>query len=856
MIHSVRVAIAAVAALSAAFAWAGGSYSWRGLMIDEARFFFGKDAIKAQLDKMAAAGLNVFHWHLTDDQGWRLELEKFPELVEVGAVRPCSPKVHTEKEPDGVRYGPFFHSGKDVAEVVAYAGERGIRVVPEIEMPGHVRALLAAHPEFSCAGDLPRETPGWFDVMEDVLCIGNDDALRYVEGVLDEVCRLFPDEVVHIGGDECPTARWKKCAKCQARIRAEGLGGERELQAWFTARMAAYLEGKGRRAMAWDEVVECGKCPRNVIVQCWRDAAHAVAAAKAGHDVVMSPWSRTYLSLPASREDRETYRRPVAQYRDFLPGDLLRAFDPMDGIPAGLAGRVIGAECCCWTEGTRDQWALTRKTWPRAAIFAKALAEGPSGPRSSDIATGGTDLSGATVYVGTAAPPITKDAKALRIARVESLLPLTAWYYKGRWDVVDATWPGHKAEGFFNEAALAADPALEEEHFTYMRVFFENRLRMSLASQAESFDCRLAFSLPSCAAYNAMIAPMTRWPVKKIVWCGEADDRRLAALARGWRSVWKGDFEFKALRDGVERDIPEPGPVPSPYRTEVLPKEPGKARLLSWNIRNGMWAGQAENYDSFVNWVKAQDPDVCIWIEAGTIDRTESAETMPVAERYLPAHWDELAARYGHGYVCLGMHRDNYPQVITSKTPIECVKRIAGPAEKPVVHGAVWARVPVHGRTVNVVAVHPVPHRGNDAYRNHEMSVILSETIKTDPAAADGLWLMAGDFNCVSRVDNFHYGFREDDPYFSTHDMIARETPYVDVVAERHPGTFLSTAGSWDKVAGFRLDYVYMTPALAKAVKAADVSKDSYSRTRREYRLPTGAYRPSDHRPIVVDFDF
>ena len=269
-----------------------------------------------------------------------------------------------------------------------------------------------------------------------------------------------------------------------------------------------------------------------------------------------------------------------------------------------------------------------------------------------------------------------------------------------------------------------------------------------------------------------------------------------------------------------------------------------------------MWSGQAENYDSFVGWVKAQAPDVCIWIEAGTIDRTESAETMPVKERYLPAHWAELAARYGHKYVWLGMHRDNYPQVITANVPVEGVKRIAGPKEKPVLHGATWARVVVKGRTLNLVAVHPVPHRGNDAYRNHEMSVILAETIKTDPAARDNLWLMAGDFNCVSRVDNFHYGFREDDPYFSTHDMIARETPYVDVVARCHPGVFLSTAGSWDRVEGARLDYVYMTPALAKEVSAADVSKDGYTRIRREFRRPTGAYRPSDHRPVIVDFDF
>ena len=831
-------------------------FVWRGLMVDEGRFFFGKDAAKVMLDRMAANGLNVFHWHLTEDQGWRLEIRKFPELTEVGAVRPYSPKVHTEKEPDGVKYGPFFYTEKDVAEILAYAKERGIRVVPEIEIPGHIRALLAAHPEFSCRGDLPKETPGWFDIMEDVLCAGNDEAIRYLEQVFDEVCRIFPDEVIHIGGDECPKNRWKACPKCQARIKALGLKDERALQGWVVRHFAEYLAKKGRRAMAWDEVLEGGECPKNVIIQCWRDRAHAVTAAKRGHDVVMSPWTETYLSLPAGREDRETYRRPVEKYNNFISGERLQAFDPLEGVPEALHGRIIGAEVCCWSEGTREMWALLRKTWPRAAVFAKALKNGPTGIWSHDLKTGGTDLSQATVYVGTAKAPVVAGAKVRRISPVESLLPVTAWYHPGQWDVIDATVPGGTIDQFMNEAALGSDPELEEQHFDYLRRLFEMKTRMRIAADAETFDARLVFNLPMCQNYNAMIAPMTQWKVRKIVWCGPADDRKLVALAKGWKAVWKGDFEFKVLKDGVECDLPKLPPAVSPYRTTIVPKEKDRTRLISWNIRNGMWSGQAENYDSFVRWVKAQDPDICLWIEASTIDKTESAEMMAPKERYLPAHWDELAARYGHKYVCLGQHHDNYPQVITSKYPIENVKRIAGPKEKPVMHGAAWSTVTVKGRKLNLVTVHPVPHRGNDAYRNHEMKIILDETIRSDPNAKDGLWLMAGDFNCVSRVDNFFYNFKEDDPYFSTHDMIAKETPYVDVLAARHPGVFLSTAGSWDKVNGVRLDYVYMTPALAKEVKAIDVSKDDYSRIRREFRLPTQAYRPSDHRPLIVDFNF
>lgn len=496
-------------------------------------------------------------------------------------------------------------------------------------------------------------------------------------------------------------------------------------------------------------------------------------------------------------------------------------------------------------------WA-GRSGWRSLGVAASLALVVATGLWADD----GTDLSGATVYVGTGKAPIDKETKALKIARVESLLPLTTWYYSGKWDVVDATWPGAKMENFLNEAALASDRALEAEHYDFLRQLFDVKNKMRLAAEAESFDSRVVFSLPACVAYNAMIAPMTRWPVKKIVWCGPADDRKLAALAKGWRQVWKGDFDFKVLRDGRECDLTEPPPAPSPFRTEIVPKQKDRTRLISWNIRNGMWSGQAENYDSFVGWVKAQDPDICLWIEASTIDCTESSEMMPIKDRYLPAHWDELAARYGHRHVSIGMHRDNYPQVITSRYPLENVRRIAGPKEKPVMHGAAWWRVTVKGRTLNIVTVHPVPHRGNDAYRNHEMGIILSETIKTDPAAKDGLWLMAGDFNSVSRVDNFHYGFKEDDPYFSTHDLIARETPYVDVLAARHPGVFLATVGSWDKVFGLRIDYVYMTPALEKHVTAIDVSSDAYSHIWRGFRLPTAAWRPSDHRPIIVDFDF
>jgi len=359
-------------------------YSWRGLMLDEGRFFFGKAAVKATLDRMAACGLNVFHWHLTEDQGWRLEIRRFPELTRIGAVRPGSPTLHskTETDSDGKPYGPFFYTTEDVREVIAYAAERNIRVVPEIEIPGHIKALLAAHPEFSCTGKVTPADMIPMGVQKDVLCAGNDAAIRFLEQVFDEVCELFPDEVVHIGGDECPKDRWKQCPKCQARIRQLGLRDEKDLQAWVTHHFANYLAKKGKRAMGWDEILEGEGCPTNVIVQSWRPVTcayfklkepTAITAARRGFDVVLSPMDQTYLSVPFGKDDPGEYRRPVDKYDSYLTEEKVRAFRPDKGFPPELRGRILGAECCCWSEGTRSPESLDHKTWPRAELFSRAL---------------------------------------------------------------------------------------------------------------------------------------------------------------------------------------------------------------------------------------------------------------------------------------------------------------------------------------------------------------------------------------------------------------------------------------------------------------------------------------------------
>ncbi|MBR4938631.1 MAG: beta-N-acetylhexosaminidase, partial [Kiritimatiellae bacterium] len=280
-------------------------YRWRGLMLDDARHFFGKETVKAFIDRLVEHKFNIFHWHLVDDQGWRLEIKSHPELVEYGAVRPCSVKYGTHPSwPDGKLhfelnnepYGPFYYTQDDIREILAYAKERHVTVVPEIELPGHVRAMLAAHPEYSCKGDkLPRVPRVYWSIEDDVLCAGNDGGIRLLEEIFDEVCELFPDSpVIHIGGDECPKKRWKECPKCQARMRELGLKDEGGLQAWLTTRFARYLEAKGRRVLGWDEILS-GDVPASTIGMSWRTARHgrgvmtAGEAARRGHDVVCTP---------------------------------------------------------------------------------------------------------------------------------------------------------------------------------------------------------------------------------------------------------------------------------------------------------------------------------------------------------------------------------------------------------------------------------------------------------------------------------------------------------------------------------------------------------------------------------------
>ena len=366
------------------------AFGWRGFMLDEGRRFFGKEVVKRCLDRMADYKLNVFHWHLTEDQGWRLAIDRFPELVKYGSVRPesvayGSTGVVGRDKPDkmktnGEQYGPFFYTAADVNEILAYAAARHIRVIPEIEVPGHARALLAAHPEFSCTGTHQRHPAIFHGVQDAVLCAGNDAAIAFYEQVFDAVCEMFPDAYVHIGGDECPKKAWKTCPKCQARIKSLGLKDEDALQAWVTRHFTDYLAKKGRRAIGWDEVF-AGDPGKDTVIQGWHirhGNKFGLKAAEAGYQTIVSDLMRTYFSVAQGVEDDPfTYLSPG------LKVSLAQAyaFDPYDGMTDKARPNVIGAECCMWSECTWNLYDLEWKLFPRFCAFAETTWTAPAAPR-------------------------------------------------------------------------------------------------------------------------------------------------------------------------------------------------------------------------------------------------------------------------------------------------------------------------------------------------------------------------------------------------------------------------------------------------------------------------------------------
>jgi hexosaminidase len=342
----------------------------RGLLLDVGRHMFPVATIKKQLDLMALLKLNVFHWHLTEDQGWRLESVRYPELAATASMRPETMLGHKRfpgpRRFDGTPYGGYY-TRDEVREVVAYAHARHISVIPEIEMPGHTLAVLAAYPELGCTGG-PYTVATTWDIFADVFCAGNDAVFTFLENILLEVMELFPGEYIHIGGDECPKARWRACAKCQQRIADEGLADEHELQSYFIRRIEAFLQAHGRRLIGWDEILEGGLAP-NATVMSWRGVEGGIQAARMGHDVVMTP--RTHLYFDYYQDDPA--REPLANDR-LLPLDLVYAYDPLsEGLTEAQARHILGAQGCLWTEYIRTPDYLEYMAWPRGVALAEVV---------------------------------------------------------------------------------------------------------------------------------------------------------------------------------------------------------------------------------------------------------------------------------------------------------------------------------------------------------------------------------------------------------------------------------------------------------------------------------------------------
>jgi len=344
-------------------------FEWRGLMLDVSRHFFDKEEVKKLLDGMALQKLNTFHWHLTDDQGWRIEIKKYPLLTQIGSWRKrigfnLDPKSSHAYGPDG-RYGGYY-TQRDVREIIAYAQSRHITIVPEIEMPSHATAALAAYPGLSCFGE-HYSTDAEENTSAGVFCAGKEQTFDFLQNVLEEVIELFPGKYIHIGGDEVPKQNWKDCPRCQGRIHTEGLNTEQELQRYFIGRIEKFIAAHERTMIGWSEIREGGLPPGAAIMD-W--IGGAVEAASSGHDVVMSPLAYCYFDFYQSKARAS---EPPA-IGAFLPLDKVYSFEP---LPSSFASpfqpHILGAQGNVWTEYMPSLNQVEYMTFPRLCALAEVV---------------------------------------------------------------------------------------------------------------------------------------------------------------------------------------------------------------------------------------------------------------------------------------------------------------------------------------------------------------------------------------------------------------------------------------------------------------------------------------------------
>jgi hexosaminidase len=347
-------------------------FKWRGLLLDSCRYFIPVEFIKKYIDMLSRHKLNVFHWHLTDDQGWRIEIKKYPRLCEIGAWRDSTLIGHMETKPhrfDMNRHGGFY-TQNEIKEIVQYARERYVEILPEIEMPGHASAALAAYPEMSCSGE-PWKVRNIWGISDHIYCAGNDDALLFNESILHEIVQLFPYEYVHIGGDEVPKSKWHNCPKCQQRIRQEGLKNEQGLHSFFTKKMQKVLQSCKKKTVIWDDAFASDP-DMEVTVMSWRNEEDGIMAAKTGHDVIIANNEYYYLDYYQGDPAKE----PLA-----ISGHttLKRVYDynPVRTISSPNEFKhVLGIQGFVWTEYMKTCDHIEYMTWPRACAIAESAWSG------------------------------------------------------------------------------------------------------------------------------------------------------------------------------------------------------------------------------------------------------------------------------------------------------------------------------------------------------------------------------------------------------------------------------------------------------------------------------------------------
>lgn len=343
-------------------------FQWRGLHLDVCRHFMPKEFVLKYIDYMAMHKLNTFHFHLTEDQGWRIEIKKYPMLTEIGSMRKETliGSYRVSKEYDGIPHGGYY-TQDDIREIVAYAAKRYVTVVPEIEMPGHALAALASYPYLGCTGG-PYEVATRWGIQKDVMCAGKESTFKFLQDVLDEVLALFPSEYIHIGGDECPKDSWVKCPLCLQRIADEGLKDEKELQSYFIQRVEKYINSKGRKVIGWDEILEGGLAP-NAAVMSWRGVAGGIEAAKQHHFVVMTPGTHCYFDH--YQADPKTQPLAIGGFTNL---EKIYSYEPVpDSLTAEESAYVMGAQGNVWTEYIGSPSQVEYMVYPRAAALSEVV---------------------------------------------------------------------------------------------------------------------------------------------------------------------------------------------------------------------------------------------------------------------------------------------------------------------------------------------------------------------------------------------------------------------------------------------------------------------------------------------------